>query len=88
MYAHHAVLPINDLHLQIDLPAEFASYTEAEVIILPVIKKTLSTKKTLSIHQLNQFFAELPTLDDDADTFASDLKSIRQQLPLEFNPWD
>lgn len=87
MYAHHAVLPINDLHLQIDLPAEFASYTEAEVIILPVIKKIPPTQKTLSIHQLNQFFAELPTLDD-AEAFASDLKNIRQQLPLEANPWD
>jgi hypothetical protein len=87
MYAHHAVLPINDLHLQIDLPAEFASCTEAEVIILPVIKKTPSTKKTLSIHQLNQFFAEFPKLDD-AEAFESDLKNIRQQLPLESNPWD
>lgn len=87
MYAHHAVLPINDLHLQIDLPAEFAGYTEAEVIILPVIKKTQPTKKTLSIHQLNQFFAELPTLDD-AEAFESDLKNIRQQLPLESNQWD
>lgn len=87
MYAHHAVLPINDLHLQIDLPAEFASYTEAEVIILPVIKKTPSTKQTLSINELNQFFAELPTLDD-TDAFESDLKNIRQQLPLESNSWD
>ena len=39
MYAHHTILPINNLHLQIDLPAEFANYTEAEIIVLPVIKK-------------------------------------------------
>jgi hypothetical protein len=88
MYAHYTVLPINNLHLQIDLPAEFANYSEAEIIILPVVKKTQPAKKTLSINQLNQFFAELPKLADDADTFATDLKMIRQQLPLESNQWD
>jgi hypothetical protein len=88
MYAHHTVLPINNLHLQIDLPAEFANYTEAEVIILPVIKKTQLAKKTLFINQLNQFFAQLPNLTDDACAFAADLKTIRQQLPLETDSWD
>ena len=88
MYAHHAVLPINNLHLQIDLPAEFANYTEAEIIILPIVKKTQPAKKTLSIKQLNQFFAQLPKLAEEMDAFATDLKMIRQQLPLEANQWD
>jgi hypothetical protein len=88
MYAHHTVLPINNLHLDIDLPAEFANYTEAEIIILPVIKKTQPAKKTLFINQLNHFFAQLPNLADDVSTFAADLKTIRQQLPLESSQWD
>lgn len=88
MYAHHAVLPINNLNLNIDLPAEFAGYTEAEIIILPITQKTQATKKTLSIKQLNQFFAQLPKLADEMDGFAEDLKAIRQQLPLEVNQWD
>jgi len=84
MNAHHAVLPIHNLHLQIDLPAEFANYTEAEIIVLPVVKKTQS----LSVNELNRFFAELPKLDDDAEVFAADLNIIRQQLPVESNQWD
>ena len=88
MNAHHAVLPIHNLHLQIDLPAEFANYTEAEIIVLPVVKKTQSAKKSLSVNELNRFFAELPKLDDDAEVFAADLNIIRQQLPVESNQWD
>jgi hypothetical protein len=88
MYAHHAVLPINNLHLNIDLPAEFAGYTEAEIIILPIVKKNKPTKKTLAINELNQFFAQIPKLADEMDAFAEDLKTIRQQLPLEANQWD
>lgn len=88
MYAHHTVLPIHNLYLKIDLPAEFANYTEAEIIILPVVKKMQPAKKGLSIKELNQFFTELPKLADDADVFATDLKTIRQQLPLEANQWD
>lgn len=88
MNAHHAVLPIHNLHLQIDLPAEFAHYAEAEIIVLPVVKKTPFTKKTLLVNELNQFFSELPKLDDDADAFSADLNAIRQRLPVESNQWD
>ncbi len=88
MYAHHTVLPINNLHLQIDLPAEFANYTEAEIIVLPVIKKVQPMKKSLSVSQLNQFFTELPKLAEETDAFAADLKTIRQSVPLESNQWD
>jgi hypothetical protein len=52
------------------------------------VKKTQPAKKTLSIKQLNQFFAQLPKLADDVNAFAEDLKIIRQQLPLESNQWD
>lgn len=88
MYAHYTVLPINNLHLQIDLPAEFAHYTEAEIIVLPVIKSMQTNTKTLQISQLNQFFAQLPKLAEETDSFAADLKNIRQHLPLETNQWD
>lgn len=88
MYAHHTVLPINNLHLQIGLPAEFANYTEAEIIVLPVIKKVQPMKKSLSVSQLNQFFTELPKLAEETDAFAADSKTIRQSVPLESNQWD
>ena len=49
----------------------------------PVPKKTC-----MKIQELNQFFAELPQLDEDATLFASDLENIRQQIPVETSSWD
>lgn len=49
----------------------------------PVPKKTC-----MKIQELNQFFAELPQLDDDAALFANDLENIRQQIPVETSSWD
>jgi len=48
MYAHHAILPVKNLHIQIDLPAEFANCQEAEIIVLPRIKSSV-TKNTLQV---------------------------------------
>ena len=43
MYAHHAVLPVNDLHVQIDLPAEFINCQSVEIIVLPAINPIIAT---------------------------------------------
>ncbi len=37
MYAHRTIQPIKDLHVQVDLPAEFANCQQAEIIILPIL---------------------------------------------------
>ncbi len=90
MYAHHAILPVKNLHIQIDLPAEFVNCQEAEIIVLPRIKSS-ETKEHASgfkISQLNSFFAQLPKLEEDAVSFAEDIATIRQQMPLETNSWD
>lgn len=36
MYAHRTIQPLNGLHVQFDLPAEFANCQTAEIIVLPV----------------------------------------------------
>jgi hypothetical protein len=36
MYAHRVIKPLNGLHVQFDLPPEFADCQEAEIIVLPV----------------------------------------------------
>ena len=36
MYAHRLIQPLNGLHVQFDLPPEFADCQEAEIIVLPV----------------------------------------------------
>ena len=41
----------------------------------------------LKVENLNQFFAELPSLGKDADDFANDLSRIRNQVPLEQIKW-
>lgn len=37
MYAHRTIQPLNNLHVQFDLPPEFADCKEAEIIVLPVV---------------------------------------------------
>jgi hypothetical protein len=42
----------------------------------------------LTVADLNAFLGSLPSLGDDADAFASDVRTIRSQFPTEANPWD
>lgn len=88
MYAHHAVLPIKNQHIQIDLPAEFADCQEAEIIVLPRNKRSTTAQSSLKISSLNQLFAQLPKLGEDCAVFAEELNAIRQQIPLETSAWD
>jgi antitoxin (DNA-binding transcriptional repressor) of toxin-antitoxin stability system len=43
---------------------------------------------TLTIGELTAFLRNLPSLGDDADDFAQDLRAIRADFPPEANPWD
>ncbi|MGB5063116.1 MAG: hypothetical protein WBQ37_05050 [Candidatus Competibacter sp.] len=36
MYAHCIIQPLNSLHVQVDLPPEFADCQEVELIVFPV----------------------------------------------------
>lgn len=42
----------------------------------------------IRVADLNALFARLPPLDDDADTFAREVETIRRALPNEPDPWD
>jgi predicted DNA-binding antitoxin AbrB/MazE fold protein len=42
----------------------------------------------LTVGKLNSFLQSLPSLGDDAEDFARDVRSIRAELPEETNPWD
>ncbi len=43
MYAHRTIQRLNNLHVQFDLPPEFAGCTEVEIIVLPVSSSPEST---------------------------------------------
>ena len=45
MYAHRVIQSLNGLHVQFDLPPEFADCQEAEIIVLPV-KSTKSNSQS------------------------------------------
>ncbi len=47
-----------------------------------------SPNPPLQVKDLNRLFAELPTLDDDANAFKKDFADIRKQVPMEQNQWD
>jgi hypothetical protein len=42
---------------------------------------------TLTVGGLNAFLRSLPSLGDDADEFAQDVRAIRAEFPAEANPW-
>lgn len=45
-------------------------------------------KSPLTVGQLNAFLLSLPSLGDDADSFAKDVRAIREEFPAEASPWD
>lgn len=42
----------------------------------------------LTVGDLNAFLRRLPSLDDDADDFAADVRAVRSEFPAEADPWD
>ena len=44
-------------------------------------------QSAMKIRDLAAFLAGLPKLQDDADAFSEDLRSIRRELPAEADPW-
>lgn len=45
-------------------------------------------RSSLTIGGLRAFIARLPSLEGDAESFAADVRTIRQFFPAENNPWD
>jgi antitoxin (DNA-binding transcriptional repressor) of toxin-antitoxin stability system len=45
-------------------------------------------RSTLTVGELNAFLRNLPSLGDDADEFARDVRAIRAEFPAEPNAWD
>jgi antitoxin (DNA-binding transcriptional repressor) of toxin-antitoxin stability system len=45
-------------------------------------------RSPLTIGGLHAFLRSLPSLGDDADAFANDLRAIRAEFPAETSPWD
>jgi len=42
----------------------------------------------LTVAELNTFLRSLPSLGDDVDDFARDVRAIRAEFPAEAYPWD
>jgi antitoxin (DNA-binding transcriptional repressor) of toxin-antitoxin stability system len=42
----------------------------------------------LTVAELNAFLRDLPSLGDDAESFAQDIRDIRKLFPAEANPRD
>ena len=57
----------------------------AEIAALPTGGEPRSP---LTIGDLNAFLRSLPSLGDDADDFAKDVRAVRAEFPAEANPWD
>src|SRR5437868_563657 len=45
-------------------------------------------RSPLTVGELNAFLRNLPSLDDDAEDFARDIRAIRAEFPAEASPWD
>lgn len=69
MFAHRAIQPIEALHIDIELPPEFADYQAAEIIILPA--PTVSAPKSTweeRVHALaGTLTSDFPDNIDESD---------------------
>jgi predicted DNA-binding antitoxin AbrB/MazE fold protein len=63
-------------------PVELPDDTEVRVLIEPILSDRLTVGK------LNAFLQSLPSLGDDADDFAQDVRAIRAEFPAEMTSWD
>jgi antitoxin (DNA-binding transcriptional repressor) of toxin-antitoxin stability system len=45
-------------------------------------------RSPLTVSELNAFLRHLPSLGEDADAYAQDIRAIRAAFPAETNPWD
>lgn len=45
-------------------------------------------KPSLKVGDLNTFLQSLPSLGDDADDFAQDIRTVRAEFPVEKVAWD
>jgi antitoxin (DNA-binding transcriptional repressor) of toxin-antitoxin stability system len=52
-----------------------------------IVARLSPVRPRLQASDLPRFFAGLPSLGDDAESFARDLERIRQELPRESDPW-
>jgi len=44
-------------------------------------------RSSLKVRDLNAFLLALPKLQDDADAFLNDVRTIRRDIPAETDPW-
>ena len=63
-------------------PLDLPAHSEVRLTI------ELVTAPPLTVGKLNAFLQSLPSLGDDADNFAQDIRAIRAEFPAEATPWD
>ena len=47
-----------------------------------------SPRRGIKIGELNELLRHLPSLGEDANSFARDIEAFRKSLPTESDPWD
>jgi len=77
MYAHRTIETITNLHIQIDLPAEFAHCHQAEIIMLPMTPSAALPKSWEE-----RVLAVAGTLSDDFPDDIDD-SDLGQEAPRE-----
>jgi len=56
--------------------------------VIARLTPAVSPRASLTVGKLNEFLRSLPSLGDDVDEFAKDVRAIRAEFPAEANPWD
>lgn len=63
-------------------PLDLPAHAEVRVTI------ELLPDSPLTVGKLNAFLRGLPSLGEDAEGFAQDVRAVRAEFPAEANPWD
>ena len=91
--SHVLSIEVSDhVYEAIQADADASGVTPAEVAASALEKQYANghagkLPKTLTLGELESFLKTLPKLGDDADAFARDVESARQEIPMEKNPW-
>jgi hypothetical protein len=57
-------------------------------VVVQMQPRPIERRPPLTVANLNAFLRSLPSLGDDADTFARDVRNVRESFPRETSSWE
>jgi len=73
---------------QVNTQATSFYLTTNNQVIARILPAVTVKQKSLEVTELNQFFSQLPSLEDEGLTLLQDIQATRNQLKISEESWD